>query len=108
MMNWDEWGCPIKRAEVWLRTAEKENALYDPSSSAVHLLNETALAIWDLCDGETRPEEMIEAICELTQAHRDVVSEDVERILMDFHRAHLIHWSLAADHAPVDPPTGAS
>jgi hypothetical protein len=107
MMNWDEWGCPIRRTEVWLRRAEKENALYDPTSASVHLLNETALAIWDLCDGETRPEEMIEAVCELTGTHRDVVSEDVERILMEFNSAHLIHWTLAT-HQPADPSMGAS
>lgn len=94
-MNWDEWGCPVRRSEVWLREADGENALYDPSSASVHLLNETALAIWDLCDGETRPEEMIEAICELTATPAEVVSEDVERILMEFHGAHLVHWTIA-------------
>jgi len=101
MKNWDEWGCPIHRPEVWLRQADGENALYDPTSTSVHLLNDTALAIWNLCDGETRPEEMIDAICELTGAHPEIVSEDVERILMEFHKTHLVHWT-AAQRSPAD------
>ena len=101
MLSWDEWGCPIRRSEVWFRPAGGENALYDPTSASVHMLNETALAIWDLCDGETRPEEMIDAICELTGAHQEMVAEDVERILMEFNHAHLIHWTVA-EAAPVD------
>jgi hypothetical protein len=58
----------------------------------VYLLNETALAIWDLCDGETRPEEMMTAICDLTSLPPEVVAEDVERILLEFDTAELIEW----------------
>ena len=51
---------------MWLRQADDENVVYDPETSAVHLLNVTATAIWVLCDGETTPEEMVDAICELS------------------------------------------
>jgi hypothetical protein len=58
----------------------------------VYLLNETALAIWDLCDGETSPAEMVTAVVELTGMHPDVVTEDVERILKEFEEAGLLSW----------------
>lgn len=106
-VNWDDWGNPVRRPEVWLRSAGDENALYDPDSASVHLLNETALAIWDLCDGDTKPAEMIDAICELCGAHPDVVSEDVERILMELNAAHLIHWNLAPKREPAGPAPDA-
>lgn len=86
---------PVRRPDVWVRKTVEENVLYDPESGAVHLLNETALAIWELCDGETRADEMIEAICDLFGMHQDVVVEDVERICGDFEKASLINWVAA-------------
>ena len=85
-------GCPASKRDVWVRQTQGENALYDPATGTVHMLNETAQAIWELCDGETLPEEMISAICQLFSMHRDVVTEDIERILGDLDRAGLISW----------------
>jgi hypothetical protein len=84
--------CPIRKPNVWLRKTDSEIAMYDPGGSQVHLLNDTALAIWELCDGHTTPSEMISAICELCDMHRDIVTEDVERILSDFDSAGLVSW----------------
>jgi PqqD family protein of HPr-rel-A system len=85
-------GRPVRKPEVWLRQAGDENAVYNPSNGSVHLLNETALAIWDLCDGQTSPEEMVTAVCELTGMHPDIVTEDVQRILGEFEEAGLLTW----------------
>ena len=90
MFAWE--GTPSRKQGVWLRQVGDENAVYDPTHDAVHLLNDTALAIWDLCDGGTRPDEMVGAICQLTGLPIDVVSEDVERILTEFDSAHLVVW----------------
>jgi len=85
-------GRPARKKEVWVRQAGKENAVFDPRNGSLHFLNDTALAIWDLCDGETTPEEMIEAICQLSGMHRDVIEEDVARTLHRFQHAGLITW----------------
>lgn len=85
-------GRPARRPEVWLRQAGDENAVYTPSSGEVYLMNETALAIWHLCDGATSPQEMVDVVCEVTRMHPDVVVEDVNRILTDFEQAGLIEW----------------
>lgn len=85
-------GRPVRRKDVWLRNTKDEIAVYSPATGDVYLLNETALAIWDLCDGETRPEEMMTAICEVTGLPPEVVAEDVERILLEFDHAELIDW----------------
>jgi hypothetical protein len=37
---------------------------------------------------------MVRAICDLTGMHRDVVTEDVDRILTDFGTAGLITWGI--------------
>jgi hypothetical protein len=85
-------GRPSRREEVWVRRAEKENALFDPATESVLLLNDTALAIWELCDGDTHPEEMVVAICDLSGLHEEVVAEDVERTLTEFDKAGLLNW----------------
>lgn len=81
---------PARRPDVWLRQAEGENVVFDPKTGAVHILNATALAIWELCDGDTRVGEMVEAICGLSGLPRDVVQEDVERILKEFEQAGIV------------------
>jgi hypothetical protein len=85
-------GRPTRRPDIWLRKTDNEIAVYDPLGNRIHLLNDTALAIWELCDGDTEPGEMITAICELCNMHRDVVTEDVVRILDEFDAAGLIQW----------------
>jgi PqqD family protein of HPr-rel-A system len=85
-------GRPVRRKDVWLRNTKDEIAVYNPATGDVYLLNETALAIWDLCDGETKPEEMMTAICDVTGLPPEVVAEDVERIILEFDTAALIEW----------------
>jgi len=85
-------GRPVRRQGVWLRQTGKENALYNPTTSEVYILNDTALAIWDLCDGDTAPDEMLTAICDVTSLPAEVVGEDLERILLEFDHAELIDW----------------
>jgi hypothetical protein len=83
---------PARVPSVWIRKSRTETLAYHPGTGGAHLLNETALAIWDLCDGETTPQEMVEAICQLCGMHPDVVSEDVARILSEFEDAGLVVW----------------
>ena len=87
---------PARSPGVWVRKTRGETLAYHPGTGAAHLLNETALAIWDLCDGATKPQEMVEAICQLCGMHPDVVGEDVARILAEFEEAGLIAWVPAA------------
>lgn len=84
---------PERRPGVWLRRSGAEVALFDQERGAVHLMNDSAAAIWDLCDGRTDPEEMIEAICTISGVPREVVVDDVERILAEFAEAGLITWA---------------
>lgn len=84
---------PVRNQEVWLRQSGGENVVYDPAREAVHVMNTTAVAIWVLCDGETAPAEMIEAVCALSALPYEVVEEDVTRILDEFDHAGVISWN---------------
>jgi PqqD family protein of HPr-rel-A system len=83
---------PMRRQEVWLRQVGNENALFNQATGAVHLLNDTALALWHLCDGQTTQEEMVAAICEVSGLHAEVVTEDVGRTIGEFASADLVTW----------------
>jgi len=83
-------GTPKRRQEVWLRRVGNENALFHGTTGSLHLLNDTALALWELCDGGTTKEEMVAAICEVSGLHPDVVAEDVDRTIGEFERAGLV------------------
>lgn len=85
-------GKPARKADVWLRRSDTENVVYDPDTASVHMMNATAMAIWVLCDGDTTPDEMVGAICELSGLPADVVVEDVHRILAEFEQARILTW----------------
>jgi PqqD family protein of HPr-rel-A system len=86
-------GFPTRKPDVWLRQSDTENAIYDPTTGEVHLLNATAVAIWTLCDGQTTPAEMIQAVCDLSGLPEDVAGEDVMRALHGFEQAGILTWS---------------
>jgi len=52
-------------------------AVYEPVSDGLHVLNASAFAIWELCDGETGTEEMVAAIAELTGLDATVAATEV-------------------------------
>ena len=85
-------GLPLRRQGVRVDTTGDKPMLYDPVRDELHVLNDTALALWELCDGTTTPQEMINGICLLFTAVRDMVEEDVARALHEFTRAGLIEW----------------
>jgi hypothetical protein len=86
-------GCPV-RDETSTLTAEgrDRHLLRRGDGEVVHILNETARAIWELCDGQTEPREIVESIVALFDAPRQTVVRDVERALADLHAAGLLRW----------------
>ena len=53
-------------------------------------LNETALAIWDLCDGRTTVDEMVDAVVELTGLDVEQVGRDVVGVIEEFRSLGLV------------------
>lgn len=83
---------PQQRPGTWLRQSEDENVVVDTDNSRLHVLNDTALALWELCNGQNTVEEMITAVCELFGEPADVVRRDVESTLAGFDGAGLLLW----------------
>jgi hypothetical protein len=83
---------PLQRPGTWLRQSEDENVVVDTENSRLHVLNDTALALWELCNGQNTVEEMITAVCELFGEPAEVVRRDVESTLAGFDGAGLLVW----------------
>ena len=84
---------PLQRPGTWLRQSADENVIVDTDNSQLHVLNDTALALWQLCNGQNTVDEMITAVCELFGEPIDVVRRDVESALSGFDSAGLLLWT---------------
>lgn len=65
----------------------------DAQRTVVLALNESAAAVWELCDGQTTIDEMVMAICELSSIRPDQAREDVETTIAQLERAGLLTFS---------------
>jgi hypothetical protein len=46
---------PHRREDLMRYSADRETFLYDRQADVIHVLNPTALAVWELCDGAHSP-----------------------------------------------------
>ncbi len=94
MMSSQETRCPEQTPEVALTSMSQDHHVLERADGSVgHVLNESARAIWDLCDGRTLPSEMVTGIMQLFGVERAVVALDVDRVLHDLQAAGLIAWT---------------
>jgi hypothetical protein len=65
----------------------------DADRKVMLALNESAAALWELCDGSTTIEEMVMAICAVSSIPAGRARDDVERTLAEFQRAGLLAFN---------------
>jgi PqqD family protein of HPr-rel-A system len=81
---------PTQCAGLEIRKAGNEVLVHDPAGGQVHVLNEVAGRILELCDG-TRPQAQISAaIVAETNADAAIVEPDVAAILERFRALGLL------------------
>jgi len=74
---------PMRRGQAWVRRHGEEVAVFNPDTDQLIQMNRSAFAIWELCDGETSPEEMAAAVADLTNVDWARAHHDVEQALRD-------------------------
>lgn len=57
---------PVRRSDLIVEVHPQKAQLSDPETGEVHVLNSTAFAIWELCDGATDVETMAAVVEEVT------------------------------------------
>jgi hypothetical protein len=83
---------PMRRGDITVLHIDGETVLTETTTGTQHQLNPTAQALWELCDGSTRVEEMIDAILLLFAVERGVVRDDVTRALSQLTDLGLVEW----------------
>lgn len=81
---------PTRKGEAWVRREGDGVAVFNPETRTLHLLNPSALAIWELCDGETTAREMAEAVDVITGMGEGPSRDDVITALDNLAAAGLI------------------
>jgi hypothetical protein len=79
-VDWDV-ATPRKLGEAWVRREGDQIAVFDPVSGRLLRLNDSAMALWELCDGSTTAAEMAGALSELTGLRADETLREVTQTL---------------------------
>jgi hypothetical protein len=82
---------PLKREDITCQDMGTETLLYDAEAEAIHVLNPTALLIWNLCDGHHSLQDMEREIRDafsLTAEHN--VFTDIQQTVDTFGKNNLL------------------
>ena len=83
---------PRHAPNVQLRQDGEATLLVVLPDDAGVVLDPTALALWELCDGETTVQEMTLAVCALYDATPETVEPDITGVLVRLEAAGLLEW----------------
>ena len=91
---------PVRNPDIKVQEIGKETLLYSPEGRAVHVLNPTALLIWNCCDGDHSDQDIARIIREsfAVPEGRDVI-QDVHKTLEVFTEKKLVHYHDSSDRA---------
>ena len=84
---------PVRRTDVRLIDEDTRSVLIDDTQGVTHVLNPTARAIWELCDGTTTLDELVDAICQVFSVQHGVALRDVAAVLAQLEDAGLVAWA---------------
>lgn len=91
MSEIDRSSVPRRREGLSLRRGSDGATIVDAGSEVV-ALDDTAAALWELCDGETRVEEITDAVCTVWDVTQEVARRDVRSTLTVLRDAGVLDW----------------
>ena len=83
---------PVRRTDVRLIDEDTRSVLIKVEEDVAHVLNPTARAVWELCDGTTTLDELVDAICQVFSVPHGVALRDVAAVLAQLEDAGLVAW----------------
>jgi hypothetical protein len=87
---------PQRTESAISRTLEHETVVLNVDEGHYYVLNETASAIWNLCDGRRLPSQIVRAICSEFDVPQDAALAAMARLFEDLNQAHLLSWACRA------------
>lgn len=86
---------PARRADLSESELDGEGLLYDEATGQTHRLNQTALAVWRLCDGQRTTRDIAEVLTDAYEVEFDRALDHVEQILVRLAEAGLLNTTEA-------------
>jgi hypothetical protein len=75
---------PLRQPEYNLEAIDDELLLFHPSQPQMLYCNETASMIWQLCDGQRTPQEIVALLVTAFPEAADRMADDVKATLKQF------------------------
>jgi hypothetical protein len=86
---------PRRQPGVFLRRAADHCLLVDREGAELCAMNDTAAALWELCDGRTTVDEMVAAVCALTGGERDRLGREIADVVERLAALGAVNWAHA-------------
>ncbi len=81
---------PKRRSDLNVRQLDGEAVALDRRNGLIHQFNQTASHIWELCDGKTSIEEIVENFSETFDVDSRVATKDVTAIVKQLKSLKLL------------------
>ena len=83
-----------KRPGIQERPVGEEHMLYDATGRKVHVLNETAFFVWNLCDGNQSQDDIIRRAGSDFEGGPASLREDIASCIAEFHSLGLLETTV--------------
>ncbi len=83
---------PRQKPDFKLEMMDEELLLFHPAQNKILYCNQTAALIWQLCNGERTPEEISELIAAAYPEAADVIANEIQSTLRQFHEQGVIEY----------------
>lgn len=83
---------PRRVADYRLEQMDNELLLFHPGKTQVLYCNDTASLIWQLCDGQHTPQEIITLLSDSYPESAQEIAKDVQTTLAQFHAHGAIEY----------------
>jgi hypothetical protein len=80
---------PMKKSELWKRISD-EGIVVDTVRAVEHTLNETALRIFELCDGESTISDIAQKITEEYEIDFETARQDVVKCVSTLEKLNVV------------------
>jgi hypothetical protein len=81
---------PTPSTDVSLQRVGQEAILHDRRNGRAHVINESAAQIWELCDGQSTLDQIVNAFAAAYALPAADVQADVQYILAKFHELRVL------------------
>lgn len=83
---------PMKKSELWKRLSDDEGVVVDTVRAVEHTLNDTALRIFELCDGESTISDIAQKMTKEYEVDFEKARQDVTKCLAKLEELNVVTY----------------